>query len=163
MVGLPSWVAYAALFVAGVLCGAYPTHLYYQRDIAETVANTAQGLQAAESAYRAEEQRRAQALETVKDVHERELKQIREDSFASGAASVGLQNDFKSAAVTACNPGTTKGSDPTEPTAYLLADVLARLDDATEQIARAADERAAALKTCNASYEAIRNGNKQSP
>lgn len=160
MVVFPSWAAYAALFITGAFCGAYPTHLYYQRDIAETVANTARSLQAAESAYRAEEQRRANALEDVKDEHYRELKQVREDSFASGAASVGLQNDFQFAARAACNSTVAKGSAATGPAADLLADVLARLDDATEQIARAADERSVALKTCNASYEANRNGNK---
>lgn len=160
MVAFPGWVAYAALFVAGAFCGAYPTHLYYQRDIAETVANVATGLQAMESAYRAEEQRRAQALEDVKDAHYQELEHVRDDSFASGLASAWLQNDFRTAAKTACNTPSPNGSKNADDSADLLADVLTRLDEATEQIARAADERAAAITTCNKSWESIRNGDK---
>lgn len=137
-----------------------------QRDHAQTKSDHAQQMQmmfeaaklAGEQA-RAEEQRRAKALEGV--IHEAEHKLAQARADAARAADAGQRLRQRIAELAGSCRGTTgdptaAGAGPaTNPTSDLLADVQRRLDDATDQLARFADASHTAGLACQRSYEAL--------
>ena len=141
----PNW----AVLVLGLVLGAIPTRWYYQAEQHKQVTNVARGMTAMSEAYRAEEQRQQASVETIRQEARENEETTRTNAFAAGGAAERLRNAGRSVASSAsCKPGATTGSQAAKAAADLLADVLARLDDATGEIARAADERGVAGETC---------------
>lgn len=153
---VPAWALPLAL---GVILGAIPTKWYYQREQAQQIANVATGMQAMSEAYRARERTLQASVETIRQEAADNEDTIRTDSFAAGGAAERLRQAGSDTANRArCPASTTIGSQAANPAADLLADVLARLDDATGTIAKAADERGAAGDTCWRTLELYRKG-----
>lgn len=137
-----------------------------QRDHAQTKADHAQQMQmmfeaaklAGEQA-RAEEQRRAKALEGV--IHETESKLAQARADADRAVDAGQRLRQRLAELAGSCRGTT--GDPTAAGAGqatgaaddLLADVQRRLDEAADQLARFADASHTAGLACQQSYDAL--------
>lgn len=111
-------------------------------------------------AARAKEQRRNEALQGVIDEAEKNLSQARADADAAGDAGERLRKRL--AELTgACRVGAgdTAVADPgpaAKATGDLLSDVQRRLDEATDGIARFADQAHAAGKACEAGYGVLK-------
>lgn len=131
-----------------------------------TIARHAQVLQDLErkareavEAARAEEQRRAQALQEV--IYEAEEKLARSRADAAAASDAGDRLRERITELTAvCRVGsgdpTASGAGAsTNSTSNLLANVQRRLDEAAEGIARFADAANAAGVACQSSHESL--------
>lgn len=129
---------------------------------AEQIASLQRAAIEAHLAARAEEKRRAEALQGVIDETEQKLAQARSD--AGAAADAGQRLRAQLAAITASCRGAAGSSGvagagaPAEATSDLLADVQRRLDEAADGIARHADEARAAGQACERSYRALTAG-----
>lgn len=111
--------------------------------------------EAVESA-RAEEQRRAEALQGVIHEVEQNLAQARADADAASDSGERLRKRL-SAITAACrvgtsNPASASAGPTTEASGDLLADVQRRLDEAQDRIAEFADKAHAAGKACERSH-----------
>lgn len=111
------------------------------------------------AAARSEEQRRARALQGIINDTEQKLAIARDD--AAAAADAGQRLRAQLAAVTAgcrrssTHPATATAGAPAVATSDLLADVQRRLGEATDRIARYADEAHGAGSACERSYRAL--------
>lgn len=142
---IPSWV-YLAL---GLSLGALPTRWYYQAEQARDMANVANGMKAMSEAYRAREHEQQASVETIRIEARQNEQNTRDDGYAAGVAAERLRLAAKGTAARAtCPTGTAIGSQATQSPSNMLADVLARLDEATGELARAADERGNAGEAC---------------
>lgn len=123
---------------------------------AELLAAMERGAREAIAAARAEEQRRAEALQGVIDEAEKNLAKSRADAVAASNAGDRLRQRIAELTST-CGGGSSdpspSGAGPaTQSTADLLADVQRRLDEAAEGIARFADQAHAAGAACQRSH-----------
>lgn len=126
---------------------------------AEQLATLERAAREAEALARSEEQRRAAALQGVIHETEQQLAQARADADAAVGAGDRLRQRISQLA-SACsrgasNPGTAGAGTATDATTDLLAVVQRRLDEATERIARFADQSRAAGLACQNSYRAL--------
>lgn len=160
-------VATAALLVALVAAGIQTYRLIgEQRDHAENRRTHADQLAAmeraarqAEADARAEERRRAGALQEIVHETEQNLERARADAAAAADAGERLRQRVaeltagcRRAAGGSAAPGSGQAASPT---ADLLADVQRRLDEATDRVARFADEASAAGLACERAYGAL--------
>lgn len=142
---MPNW----AVLALGLVLGAVPMRWYYQAEQARQVADVARGMTAMSEAYRAEEQRRQASVEIIRKEARDNEELTRSNAYAAGGAAERLRLAGRAiAGTTSCKPGTTTGSEAAKAAADMLADVLARLDEATGELARTADERGVAGETC---------------
>ena len=142
---IPNWV----VLVLGLVLGAIPTRWYYQAEQARQITDVARGMTAMSEAYRAEEQRKQANVEIIRKEARDNEELTRSNAYAAGRAAERLHNAGKTVASSAsCKPGATTGSEAAKTAADLLADVLARLDEATGELARTADERGNAGEAC---------------
>lgn len=126
---------------------------------AEQMAALERAAHEAEVAARSEEQRRARALQGVINDTEQKLAIARDDAVAAADAGQRLRTQL--ATVTAsCSRGarhtaSAKAGAPAVATHDLLSDVQRRLGEATDGIARYADQAHAAGAACERSYRAL--------
>lgn len=129
---------------------------------AEQIAQLQRKAIEAQVSARAEEQRRAEALQGV--IHETEQQLERARSDAGAAADAGQRLRAQLAAITAScrgaagHSGVAGAGAPAVSTADLLADVQRRLAEAEDATARYADEARAAGQACERSYRALTAG-----
>ena len=141
------------------LAGERAAHSATKARHAEQMAALERAGREAEQSARAEERRRADALQGVIDETEQKLAAARAD--ADAAADVGRRLRAQIAALAgrcrAPSGGTAfaGAGAPADPTGDLLADVQRRLDEATDGIARFADQSHAAGLACQRSYRAL--------
>lgn len=126
---------------------------------AEQMAALERAAHEAEVAARSEEQRRARALQGIINDTEQKLAIARDD--AAAAADAGQRLRAQLATITAScrrsarhTPSASAGA-PAVATDDLLADMQRRLGEATDRIARFADEAHAAGAACERSYRAL--------
>lgn len=155
-------IAVLSLFCAvqtARLAGERADHSATKAQHAERMAALERAGREAEQSARAEERRRADALQGVIDETEQKLAAARAD--ADAAADVGRRLRAQIGALAGrCRaaPGDTalaSAGAPADATSDLLADVQRRLDDATDGIARFADQAHAAGSACERSYRAL--------
>ena len=159
------WMIWAAIVLAlsafaGVqtvrLAGERAEHAATRAGHAELVAAMERGAREAIAAARAEEQRRADALQGVIDEAEKNVARSRADAVAASDAGDRLRQRIAELTSTcrsgSSNTGPAGAGQTTQPTADLLADVQRRLDDATDTIARFADQAHAAGTACQRSH-----------
>ncbi len=126
---------------------------------AEQIAGLERTARVAEANARAEEKRRADALQEV--IHETEQKLDAARADADAAADAGQRLRAQLAAIASGCSRSTSHTDPAEAgppadaTADLLADVQRRLGEATQQFAAFADQSHAAGTACQRSYDAL--------
>ena len=158
-----AWVCMALAALAGVqtlrLSWEQTAHAQTREDHTEIIAGLANAARIAVEAARTEEQRRVVALQGVVDEAERDLAVARADAAAATDAGTRLRQ--RVAELTAAcrrapgDPAPPDTGPTTDPTAALLADVQRRLDEASDTIARFADESRAAGLACERGYDAL--------
>lgn len=134
-------------------------HARTKAEHAEYLAGLDRAAREAEALARAEEQRRFAALQGAIDDAEQRLEQARADADAASDAGDRLRQRVAQLS-TACrvssgDTGAAGGGQPADATGDLLADVQRRIDEATERIARFADQAHAAGLACQNSYRAL--------
>lgn len=141
-----------------------------QRDHAKTAVLWSKDREAWEKAAREaveaarkEEQRRTTAVQEIADETQAKLEVARAD--AADARDAGERLRRRVAQLTtalgragAGQPAAASPSAPAQSTADLLADMQRRLGEATDRIAKFADESHIAGLACEASYDALRSG-----
>lgn len=139
-----------------------------QRDHAVTVADHSdrvaameRGAREAIEAARTEEKRRTADVQKVADETQQALEQARADADAAADAGRRLRAQL-AAVASACsrgagNPSAASAGPPAQATSDLLADVQRRLDEATDRIARFADQAHAAGYACERASDAVRS------
>jgi hypothetical protein len=117
---------------------------------------------AATTAARAEEERRTAAQKEIEDAHAAQLAQAASDAASASAAADGLRNRL-TALVAASRRGigtsntpAIRVGPPTKDAAGVCADVLVRLLERGQLLARVADERGAAGTACEQSYDSLK-------
>jgi hypothetical protein len=154
------WLIGLAAIAAAVLAfNTWRAHLVAEADqagYARALAEyTAQDLQAVNAA-RAEEHRRAQALQGVIDATESTLARARADHAAAVAAGQRLRAQLDAARCGTGRGAAASGTSPsTQPAADLYAGVQRRLDEAADGIARHADESRIAGLACERAYSSL--------
>jgi len=134
-------------------------HAETRRAHAETIGKLERAARVAVEAARTEETRRYAALQEIARETEQSLDLARAD--AAAAATAGERLRQRVAEVTAAcrrpagDPGSTDAGPAADTTARVLADVQRRLDEATDRIARQADEARAAGLACERAYGAL--------
>jgi hypothetical protein len=155
----------AAALVAAVLFGAYRhgvsvTDAEWQAKWSEQAAELATARAEAERIQRDEEQRRQTAIERVRDDAQREIDKAAADVVTANAAAVSLREQAKRLAErgsSACSSsGPAVAGKAASGAAVVLADVLARLDQRTGELAEAYDRARAAGDACERAYDAVR-------
>jgi hypothetical protein len=136
----------------------------YSRGHAEWVALDAEmklrALAATEVA-RTEEQRRAAAQKEVEDAHEAEMRRARADAAIADSAAGRLRERVASLVASSNSAGTSNSpairvGPPAKSAAGVCADVLVRLLERGQLLARVADERGAAGTACEQSYDSLK-------
>jgi hypothetical protein len=126
---------------------------------AEQLAALERSSREAEQSARTEEQRRTAEVQKVADDASWALDRARADAVAAADAGQRLRAQLatltSSCRVAAGHPGSAGAGAPAEATGDMLADVQRRLGEATETIARHADEARAAGTACERSYRAL--------
>jgi hypothetical protein len=154
----------AALVFAGVqtlrLANERTAHAVTKNLHADERTGLERATRAAVEAARLEEQRRSAVLQGVIDETEQKLAQARADADAAGHAGERLRKRITELAAGSCRGATgntdAAGAGQTAHTASdLLADVQRRLDEATDGIARFADQAHAAGKACERGWGAL--------
>jgi hypothetical protein len=134
-------------------------HAETRAEHAAMVAATEAVAREAEQAARLEEQRRLEALQGVIHDTEAKLARARADAVAAADAGGRLRERIASLAAScrsaAGDPATAGPGQATDATAAMLADVQRRLDQATDELARFADDAHAAGLACQRSYGAL--------
>lgn len=162
------WMIWAAIVLAmAAFAGVQTVRLADERaEHATTVSKWAKDREDMErnareavEAARTEEQRRAQALQGVIDEAEKNLARSRADAVAASDAGDRLRQRIAELTST-CRSGSSDtvsagAGQTTQSTADLLADVQRRLDDATDTIARFADQAHAAGTACQRSHSTL--------
>ena len=136
------------------------SHAETRMEHAEHITGLERAASAAEAAARAEEQRRAQALQEVIDETEQKLARARSDADAAADAGQRLRAQLSATLAgrsrgASGHPGAAGAGPATDTTISLLADMQRRLDEASDGIARHADEARAAGAACELSYRAL--------
>ena len=154
----------AALWIAGLqtyrLAREQAAHADTRAQHAEHIADMERVAREAVEAARAEEQRRTAEVQKAADEAHKSLARARADAVAATDAGQRLRERI--AAITAScgraasDPATAGSSSPASATADLLADVQRRLDEATDGIARFADQAHAAGAACQRSYDSLK-------
>lgn len=124
--------------------------------IAELRQGYEQKLNDAIQAARAEEQRRTAEVQKAADEAFKREEQARADADAARSAGERLRDQLaKARAAIRVNPATPAASEAADATERMLADVQSRLDEATDRIARFADQAHTAGTACQRSYQAL--------
>lgn len=130
----------------------------WNKQAAELEAATAQ----AERIQRDEERRRQAIIDEVRNDAQKQIEQAAADTAAANAAADSLRDQAKRLAVrasAACgHPHPALGSKATRGPGVVLADVLARADQAAGQLAAAYDRARAAGAACERAYDALTSG-----
>ena len=126
---------------------------------AEERAAAASAALAESTAYRAEEQRRAQAQKEIADETDRKILALRADADRADAVAGSLQHRVAAlvaAARAAAGHPAAAGTGPsTGDAAGLLAELQRRADETAGAMARIADERGAAGSACQRAYQSL--------
>lgn len=129
-------------------------------------AELAQARAAAVEQFRIEEQRRHDAIEGVRTDAQRQIEQAHADAAAAVAAADGLREQAKrlAARTSQCSSSAraAAGGSPASSPGVVLADVLARADEAAGELAAAYDRARVAGVACEQAYQALRAGDRQS-
>lgn len=155
---LSGWMA--AGWQTHQLDGEKLAHAKTRQAHAEQVADLHRAGREAVEQARAEEQRRVEALQGVIDETEQKLARARADADAAADVGQRLRAQLSATLAGSCrsaggNPGAAGAGQATDATLDLLADVQRRLDEASDGIARHADEARAAGQACERSYRAL--------
>lgn len=153
----------AALLLVGLqsyrLADEKRDHARSRATHAEQLAALERASKEAEQSARAEEQRRAEALQGVIHETEKQLERARADAGAAADAGQRLRAQLASITVScrrgSGHSGASGAGAPADATSDLLADVQRRLDEATDTIARHADAARTAGAACERSYRAL--------
>lgn len=155
----------AALVGAGLLIGAL--WLAYGRGVSAERGRWEKA-QASEAVDRAAQQKAnddetARRLTTQKEIAENAIRErdvARDAAVGASAAGERLRKQVHhlTLSLAARDPGAVGGGAPASDAIDLLADVQRRSDEATDAIARYADEAGAAGRACQASYDALMGG-----
>lgn len=116
----------------------------------------------AERIQRDEEQRRQFEIERVRNDARKQIQQAAADAAAATAAADGLRQQAQRLAARASegcgNPGLTIRSKAAATAGVVLANVLARADEAAGELAAAYDRARAAGAACERAYDAVSMG-----
>lgn len=111
------------------------------------------------TAYRAEEQRRAQAQKEIADETDRQILAARADAARADAVAGSLQHRVAAlvaaARAAAGHPTAAGPSAPAGDPLNLLAELQRRADETAGELAKFGDAAAAAGHACEASYDAL--------
>lgn len=152
-----------AVAAAGVqtyrLVGEQRGHAETRTKHAETIGNLEKAARQAEAEARAEERRRADALQEIAHETQSQLDRARADADAATSAGERLRQRVAELAA-ACrrptgDPAAPGSGQAADTAARVLADVQRRLDEAAGRIARHADEARAAGLACERAYGAL--------
>jgi hypothetical protein len=126
---------------------------------AERAAQAGAAASASEAA-RFEETRRATAAQEIARAAKAQIDRAHADAVRAATAADGLRQRAAAIAATcgrpAGDPAATPGGQAATGAGPVLADVLGRLEEAGRRLAATADERGAAGRACEASYDALK-------
>ena len=152
-------IAAALFLVLALVAGAWKAYSMGRADgrTLEREAMTAKALKATQDARTKEQERAAQAQKVAHETQQA-LSRARADADAAAAAGRRLRQQL--ASYSGCraapsDPGPATPGHPAEPAPDLLADVQLRLDEATDAIARFADESHASGLACQRIHEKL--------
>lgn len=159
MIGLRPYI-YGGVAVLAVLALWFA----YNRGVNAEHSNW-QKAQAAEQVERAKQQAANNAITARRLIDQKEIAenavqerdQARIDATASADAGERLRQQVRNLtlSIAASNPGATRSSETANATIDMLAQLQQRNDEATDAIARYADEASIAGRVCEASYAAL--------
>lgn len=115
---------------------------------------------------RIEEQRRHDAVEGIRNDAQRKIEQAQADAASAVAAADSMRQQAKRLAARtgqcSSSASATHGSETAGSPGMVLADVLARADEAAGELAAAYDRARVAGVACEQAYQALRAGDRQS-
>ncbi len=140
------WRTWAALAIgAGVLWLRHDAVLGLKAEIAAATAR-------ADQIQRTEEQRRRTEQQEAKNVHAKEIAEVRADAGRAKSAAERLRQQLAGLASDAGRDRSAAGGGAPETTVYEL---FARCGERYSDVARAADEAVTAGRLCERTYDAL--------
>ena len=148
----------APLIQAGValalLLGAWAHGYRHGKDVEQR--KTAEAVQAATDAARAEESRRVMRLQEAQDAEHLARKAAQRDAAAARAAVDRLRDTAAAFASVPGDPAAAGGCAAADDRARVLADLLGRAAARADQLAEQADGARIAGQLCQSAYDALR-------